>query len=178
MAAYAARYARALLEVLEANHADVEAAGGELGDFADAWQQSVELRNVFLDPSFPAAQKVALLDKLNGRLGMSQPVRNLLAVILNHERMDGFEEILSEFRGMVRSDLGIEKVEWTSARALNEEDRRAVESRIAELTGKRVEATFVEDAALLGGARLRMGSMVYDGSVRGRLDQLKEALVS
>ncbi len=176
MAAYASRYARALLDVLENSRADVEAASRELGDFADAWRESLALRNVFLDPSYTAAKKVEILDKLNERLGMSKPVRNFLAVIVNHDRMEGFEAIVSDFHAMVRAGLGIDKVEWTSARALNDEERRAVEAKIAGLTGRRVEASFVQDAGLLGGAQLRIGSTVYDGSVRGRLDQLKEML--
>jgi F-type H+-transporting ATPase subunit delta len=175
---YAARYARALLDVLESNRANVEAADRELGDFDDAWRESVPLRNVFLDPSFPAKQKVDLLDKLNGRLGMSKPVRNFLAVIVNHDRMEAFGEILGEFRRMLRGDLGIDKVEWSSVRALNEGEQRAVEAKIHELTGKRVEATFRHDPGLLGGAQLRIGSTVYDGSVRGRLEQMKEALAA
>ncbi len=176
--AYAARYARALLDVLESTGADVETASRELGDFASSWDESSALRNVFLDPSITAAKKVEILDKLNARIAMSKPVRNFLAVIVNHERMEGFGEILGEFHRMVRGDLGIDKVEWTTARALSSEERSAVEARIHELTGKRLEATFREDPALLGGARLRIGSTVYDGSVRGRLDQLKEQLAA
>ncbi len=177
-APYAARYARALLDVLELNHADAEAASRELDDFASAWDESRALRSVFLDPSIPAPKKVEILDKLNARLGMGKPVRNFLAVIVNHERMEGFQEILGEFHRMVRGDLGIDKVEWTTARPLSDGERSAVETRIHELTGKRLEATFREDPALLGGARLRIGSTVYDGSVRGRLDQLKEKLAT
>ncbi len=173
---YAARYARALLDVLEGSQADLEAANRELGDFDEAWCGSVALRNVWLDPSFPARQKVDLLDKLNGRLGLSGPVRNFLAVILNHERIGGWAEILGEFRKLLRGDLAIDKVEWTSARALGEAERREVEARIHALTGRGVEATFREDPALLGGARLQIGSTVYDASVRGRLDALKETL--
>lgn len=175
---YAARYARALLDVLEANKADVEAADRELGEFEAAWLESPGLKHVFVDPSIPAAKKVAILDRLNQRLGMSQPVRNLLAVIVNHERMEGFEAILSEFRRMMHAELGIDKVEWTSARPLNDDERRAVEQKVRELTGKRVEATFYDDPELLGGARLRIGSTIYDGSVRGRLDGLRERLMS
>ena len=175
---YASRYARALLDVLESNQADVEAASRELGDFADAWAESPALRSVFLDPSYTAAKKVDLLDKLNQRLAMSTPVRNFVAVIVNHERMEGFEHIVSDFHRMVRGDLGIDKVEWTSARALDEQQRQAVEAKIAELTGRRVEASFFEDAGLLGGAQLRIGSTVYDGSVRGRLDQLRHVLAA
>ena len=175
-ALYAARYARALLDVLETAHVDVEAASRELGDFAGAWSESAALRNVFLDPSYSAAKKVSLLDKLNARLGMGKTVRNFLAVVIDHERMEGFADIVGEFHRMMRGDLHIDKVEWTSARALSDGDRRAVEAKIAELTGKRVEATFRLDPGLLGGARLQIGSTVYDGSVRGRLAQVREKL--
>jgi F-type H+-transporting ATPase subunit delta len=90
--------------------------------------------------------------------------------------MEGFTEILDSFYAMVRGDLNIAKVEWVTARPLDEDARRGVEAKIAEMTGKRVEATFREDAALLGGARLQIGSVVYDGTVRARLDGLKEKL--
>jgi F-type H+-transporting ATPase subunit delta len=175
-APYAARYARALLDVLEGAGTDVEEAGEELGDFAAAWETSAALRDVFIDPSIPAAKRIEVLDKLNGRLGMSKPVRNFLAVIVNHERMEGFTEILDAFRAMARGDLNIAKVEWVTARPLDEAARRTIEAKIAEMTGKQVEATFREDAALLGGARLQIGSVVYDGTVRARLDGLKEKL--
>ena len=154
----------------------MEKASAELGDFAAAWETSDALRDVFIDPSIPAAKKIDILDKLNGRMGMSKPVRNFLAVIVNHERMEGFLEILGSFHAMVRGDLNVAKVEWVTARPLDEDTRRAVEAKIAEMTGKRVEATFREDSALLGGARLQIGSVVYDGTVRARLDGLKERL--
>ncbi|RRA48573.1 ATP synthase F1 subunit delta [Acidipila sp. EB88] len=175
---YAARYARALLDVVETNKIDPEAAGRELADLLDAWSESAALRNVFLDPSYAADKKISLLDKLNERLHMQKTLRNFIAVILRHERMEAFPEIVSEYDRMVRGDLKIARVEWTSARALSTEERGAIEQRIAELTGTRVEATFREDPALLGGARLQIGSVVYDGTVRGRLDQLKERLAS
>jgi F-type H+-transporting ATPase subunit delta len=185
-APYAPRYARALLDVLDktgpgaesgANHGpDVEKAQAELGDFAAAWDESPALREVFIDPSIPAAKKIEILDRLNQRLEMSKPVRNFLAVILNHERMEGFSEILHSFQAMVRGDLHVAKVEWITARPLPEDARRAVEAKIAEMTGKRVEATFRDDPAVLGGARLQIGSVVYDGTVRARLDGLKEKL--
>jgi F-type H+-transporting ATPase subunit delta len=185
-APYASRYARALLDVLEkpgraadpgAEHRmGVEKAQAELGDFAAAWDESPALRDVFVDPSITAAKKIEILDRLNQRLEMSKPVRNFLAVILNHERMEGFPEILSSFQAMVRGDLHVAKVEWITARPLSEDARRAVEVKIAEMTGKRVEATFRDDPAVLGGARLQIGSVVYDGTVRARLDGLKEKL--
>ena len=177
-APYATRYAHALLGVLESSGADIAAATRELDDFADAWRESAPLREVFLDPSVPAVQKVAVIDRLREPLGLSGPVRNFLAVIVNHGRMDGLEAILELFRGLARGDLHIARVEWTTARPVSEDERHTIEWRLGELTGGPVEATFREDPALLGGARLRVGSMVYDGSVRGRLDGLREKLMA
>ncbi len=176
--AYAARYARALVDVLEAGNWNLEEANALLSDFSAAWEGNPGLRHVFLDPSYTAEKKISLLDKLNERLHMTKPLRDFLAVVIKHERMEGFRDILGEFERMVRGDLGIDKVEWTSARPLDEDQRQAVQARIHELTGKRVEATFTTDPAMLGGARLRIGSTVYDGSVRGKLEQLKERLAA
>ena len=176
--AFAPRYAQALIDVLSSGGADLEAALGELRDFRATWDESEALRGVFVDPSIAAERKVAILDRLNERLGMTKPVRNFLAVIANHERMNGFEEIYEEFAELVRERLGIAQVEWTTARALKDGDRRAIEERIGRMTGKRIEAAFREDAALLGGARMRIGSTVYDGSVLGKLNRMREALAT
>ena len=178
MAAYASRYARALVDIVTANHLDGAAIESELEDFRAAWAGSAELRGIFTDPSFSAEKKVAVLDRLNTRLGMSPTVRNFLAVLANHNRMEGFEAVLAEVRREMNARLGVEEVEVTTARPLGAPARRALEARLAELSGARIRATFHEDRELVGGARLRVGSMVYDGSVRGRLDQLREKLAA
>lgn len=174
--AYAGRYARALVDALAGQ--DAEAADRELGWLEQAWKESAPLRSIFLDPSIKAGKKVEILDRLNERLGMSRTARNFVAVIVNHGRMEGFEAILREFRRLLRGETGVDKAEWTSARPLDEGERREVEARIHELTGRRIEAEFREDASLLGGARLRIGSTIYDGSVRGRLEALREKLAA
>lgn len=173
---YASRYARALLEVLESSQADLQAAVRGLEDFQAVWEQSGAMREVFLDPSVPEPQKIAVIDRMRERLGISTPVRNFLAVVIRHGRMEGFAEILAEFQSMVRGGLHVAKVEWTTARPVSEAERHKIEWRLGELTGGPVEATFRQDPSLLGGARLRIGSVVYDGSVRGRLEGLREKL--
>jgi F-type H+-transporting ATPase subunit delta len=178
MALYTARYARALAEIVTGRKLDAHTIDGELADFAAAWDESRDLRNVFLDPSFAAAKKVQILDRLVPRLGLSRVVRNFLAVLINHDRMEGFAEILSQYRGEIRTRLGIAQVEFTTARVLDEEERRAVVERVGALAGAEVEATFYQDPSLMGGALLRIGSTVYDGTVRGRLEQLKEKLAT
>lgn len=178
MAAHAAPYARALADVIAEAHLDLAQVESQLGDFAAAWRESAGLREIFLDPSFPIEEKVAILDKLNTRLEMMRQVRNFIAVLINHNRLDIFDEILRQFRHEMNRRLGISEVEVTTARGLDIAGRAALEAQIAGLTKSRIVATFHEDPSLLGGAIVRIGSTVYDGSVRGRLDRLEEELAS
>jgi F-type H+-transporting ATPase subunit delta len=178
MAAFAIRYARALADVIAEANLKVADIQAQLNDFGTAWHESPELREVFLDPSFPAEQKVAILDKLNGRLKMSQQARNFVAVLINHDRLGSFDEVMVEFGHEMYRRMGIAEVEVTTARKLDDAERRALEEQVAGLTKKQVTATFHEDSSLVGGAIVRVGSTVYDGSVRGRLDRLKDQLTA
>jgi len=176
MAAFTARYATALADVVFEQHLDPKAVHSQLNEFAAAWRESAGLREVFLDPSFPAARKVAIVDKMNERLGMSPQVRNFIAVLINHDRMEAFEEILSEFRHEMNARLNIAEVVVTSARKLDEGERKSLEEQAGRITGSAISAKFREDPSLIGGVILKVGSTVYDDSVRGRLTRLKEAL--
>jgi F-type H+-transporting ATPase subunit delta len=178
MAAFAARYARALVEVVAEAHLNASEIESQLGDFGAAWHESAELREVFLDPTFPAEQKVAILDKLNGRLKMSKQARNFIAVLIDHDRLGAFDEVVEEFGREMNRRLGISEVEVTTARALDQSERGALEAQVAALVKSQVSATFHEDSSLVGGVIVRVGSTVYDGSVRGRLERLEEQLAS
>jgi F-type H+-transporting ATPase subunit delta len=178
MSAFAARYARALADVVLEAHLNAGEIQNQLNDFAAAWHESAGLREVFLDPTFPSEQKVAILDKMNARLGMAQQARNFIAVLINHGRIHALDEVLREFQHEMNARLGISEVLVTTARALDDKERRSLEAQIAEMTNSRVSATFQEDSSLLGGVIVRVGSTVYDGSVRGRLSRLKEELAA
>lgn len=178
MAIYASRYARAFADVIFEEHLDPKDAQRQLADFQAAWNESRELREFFLDPSFPVEQKVELLDKLNGKLGMAQPTRNFIAVLIRHNRMAGFPDVAAEFGREVNRRLGIHEAKVVSARALGDDERRDLEKQIATLTGGQVEAQYEVDSSLLGGVVVQTGSTVYDGSVRGRLDRLREQLTA
>ncbi|MGB7133697.1 MAG: ATP synthase F1 subunit delta [Acidobacteriaceae bacterium] len=178
MASFGSRYARALADVLFESHEDPRAAQSQLADFGAAWHESSELRDFYLDPSFPTGQKVALLDKLNAKLGMSPHVRNFLAVLIRNDHIAGFDDVVQELRREVNQRLGISEAKVISARPLDEAERRELVQQIAGLTGGQVEARFEEDSSLIGGAVVQVGSTVYDGSVRGRLDRLREVLTA
>lgn len=178
MSSFASRYARALADVIFESSLDAKAVQQQLNDFAAAWHESRQLREFLLDPSFSVEDRVAFLDKLNAKLKMSLQARNFIAVLIRNNRIAGLDDVLAEFRRELNQRLGISEAKVISARKLEETERRELEKQIAGLTGGTVEAQYEEDSSLLGGAVVQVGSTVYDGSVRGRLDRLREELTS
>jgi F-type H+-transporting ATPase subunit delta len=179
MSVFAARYARALADVVldaKLNTAEVEQ---QLEDFAATFAGSKDLRELLLNPSISAQKRVAILDKINGRVGCGPQVRNFLAVLITHERLGALDEILEEYRQEMNRRLSISDAEVVTARPLEDQERAELEGQVSVLAGhNKVNATFREDKSLIGGAIVRIGSTIYDGSVRGRLERLKERLVS
>jgi F-type H+-transporting ATPase subunit delta len=179
MAVFAARYARALADVVldaKLNTTEVEQ---QLEDFAATFAGSKDLKELLLNPSISAQKRVAILDKINGRVGCGPQVRNFLAVLIRHERLGALGEILEEYRQEMNRRLSISDAEVVTARPLEDQERAALEGQVSVLAGhNKVNATFREDKSLIGGAIVRIGSTIYDGSVRGRLERLKERLVS
>ena len=178
MAAFAARYASAFLDVITAAKLDTAAIDQQLTDFLGTWDGSLELRSFFTNPAVPALQKVAFLDKLNEKLGLRKELRNLLAVLIDNDRIGAVAEVAQAYRRLLQNQLGIRQAEIVTARELTTEERTSLVAEIGKLAGSQIEASFKLDAAILGGTVVRIGSTVYDGSVRGRLDRLKEALTA
>jgi F-type H+-transporting ATPase subunit delta len=178
MAAFVARYASAFLEVITAAKLDTAAIDRQLTDFLATWDGSSELREFFVNPAIPDVQKVGLLDKLNAKLGLQKELRNLIAVLIDNGRIVSVIEVAQVYRRLLQQQLGIQQAEIVTARALSEGERTALAVEIGKLAGSRVEAHFKLDPAILGGTVARIGSTVYDGSLRGRLERLKEELVS
>ena len=175
---FAPKYAHAFANAAAAAGLDVAVAQQQMRDFAETLDGSAELREVLMDPSIPSDQKLAVVDGLAERLGMYREVRNFVAVIIDHQRLGEFNEIVSEYHRVADAGLGVADVAITSARELNPDDRRELEQQVAKLAGSRVRVKYAQDAALLGGAVVTIGSTVYDGSVRGQLQQMKQALIS
>jgi F-type H+-transporting ATPase subunit delta len=178
MSAFAARYARAFADVVLSAKLDPARVEQELNDFAVTFRGSKDLQQLLLNPSLPAARRVSILDTVNRRIGCGPLVRNFLAVLISHERLHALDEVLPEFRAEMNRRLSISDAEVVTARPLQAEERAKLEKEVAELAGTRVNATFRQDKSLIGGAVVRIGSTIYDGSVRGRLERLKERLVT
>jgi F-type H+-transporting ATPase subunit delta len=178
MAAFAARYARAFADVVASARLDAAALDRQLNDFLGTWDGSAELRELFVNPAVPATQKVAILDKLNEKLGLQKELRNLLAVLINNDRIGLVHEVAAAWRAEMQERLGIRQAEIVTARELSGKERDDLIAGVGKLAGSRIEATFKLDDSIIGGTVVRIGSTVYDGSVRGRLERLKEALIA
>jgi F-type H+-transporting ATPase subunit delta len=178
MSVLSLRYAHAFASVAAASHLNVAAAQQQLSDFSGTLAGSRELREVLMNPSIANEQKLKVLDAIAGRIGMFPQVRNFIAVIMNHQRLDELDEILTEYHAVADDQSGLTEAEVTSARPLNDNDRAELEAQVQKLAGGRIRTTYSQDATLLGGAVVRIGSTVYDGSIRAQLQQLKQKLVN
>ena len=178
MAAFVGRYATAFLEVVTAAHLDTGALDRQLTDFLATWDGSRELREFLMNPAVSSTQKVVVLDKLNAKLGMQKELRNLIAVLINNDRIGGVNEVAAAYRKLLQEQLGIKPAEITTARELSKDEQNKLVAEVGKLAGARIDASFKLDPAILGGTVVRIGSTVYDGSVRGRLERLKETLIA
>jgi F-type H+-transporting ATPase subunit delta len=178
MAAFVSRYAHAFADVVTQQKLDVEALDRILDDFLKTWEGSGELRGFYVNPAIAVAEKIQFLDQLNKKLGMPKEMRNLIAVLIRNDRVGMVVDVIAAYRAELKARQGIRQAEIVTARALGEAERSELAAGVEKLAGSRIEANFKLDASILGGAVVRIGSTVYDGSVRGRLERLKEALIA
>ena len=178
MASVASTYARAFADVVFSAHLDAARAIGGLRQIALLLSGSVELRRVWENPAVPADQKRKLLDAIVQREGIDKPVRNLIAVLMDHRRLPFLPRIIEQRGKELDARLGFAEAQVSSARELGAGEKRALESQIEKTTGKKVRASYGLDPSLLGGAVVRIGSTIYDGSVKGQLERIKEAISS
>jgi F-type H+-transporting ATPase subunit delta len=174
MASVASTYARAFADVVLSEKLDAQRATGELRRIARMLTESSDLRRVWENPAIPAEQKRRLLDAIAKRDGVEKPVRNLVAVLIDHRRVPYLDGVIQQ----LDARLGFAEAEIISARELGDAEKRSLETQVAKLTGKKVRAKFGQDSSLLGGVVVRVGSTIYDGSVKGQLEKIKEAISS
>jgi F-type H+-transporting ATPase subunit delta len=177
MASVTNTYARAFVDVVFDRRLDAGRAARELYSLAQLVASSKPLREVFEAPSIPPKQKRGLLDAIVAREGISREVRNFIAVLMDHRRIAFLSAIVKEFEHEMDRRLGFAEAEVISARELGESERRALEAQVEKLSGKKVRPRYSRDESLRGGAVVKLGSTIYDGSVKGRLERLREQLV-
>jgi F-type H+-transporting ATPase subunit delta len=169
-------YARAFADVVFDSRLDPAKTLKEAQDLAELVAANKQLRDVWATPSIPAAQKRAVLDAIVQREGISRTVRNFVAVLMDHRRIGFLAAIVKQFELELDARMGFAEAQITSAHELGETERATLESHVQAMMGKKVRARYLRDASLLGGAVVRIGSTIYDGSVEGQLERIREVL--
>ena len=169
------QYATALADIaLEQGAADP--VKKQLADFGAAYAESSELRNILSSPAVERVTKHGVLEKIAARLGASRIVRNFLFVVTDNQRTHLLPEILQTFDTVIRQRQGMAEAEVTSAAELTAAQKTTLQQTLERLTGKKIQAKYSLDPGLLGGAVVRIGDTIYDGSVRNRLNQMRARL--
>ena len=177
MAAVTARYARALADVVFEQKLDAQKVVGEVRAIEAALSESPALRHTWDNPAVQMPAKIKVLDAIIAKLGGSRVTRNFIALLIEHRRVRQLKEIHAQFEAEVNERLGIADAGVTTVRTLGADEKRALESQVAKITGKKIRASYATDKNVLGGTVVKVGSTVYDGSVRGQLQRLKQQLI-
>jgi F-type H+-transporting ATPase subunit delta len=176
MASVTNTYARAFADVVIDRRLDAGKVLSEAQSLAGLVASSKELREVWEAPSIPAEQKRNLLDAIVAREKMSRELRNFIAVLIDHRRINFLAAVIKQFEHELNQRMGFAEAEITSARELADGERRALEAEVEKLIGRKVRAHYSQDASILGGATVKVGSTIYDGSVKGQLEKIREQL--
>lgn len=174
--AVANRYARALADVVSQG-GDYRAVLGELKNFHAAYQESADLRDVFDTPAVSLEKKVKVLEAILARLEVSKVTASFLRVLVTNYRIGMLGDICTAFARIANERLGVVEVKVLSATSLSEAEQQSLRARFEEVTRKQVAMEFSQDGGLLGGILARIQSTVYDGSVRGNLERIREQLL-
>ena len=173
--AVATRYAAALADVaLEQKIGD--RAKRDLAAFVDAFFSAADLRIYLESPAVARDAKQAVIEKVAAKMDLAPAVRNFVALLVDRRRTELLREIQQSFETELNERLGIAQAEVTSARELSSAERKLLTAALERRIGKQIKASFGEDAGLIGGTVVRVGSTVYDGSVREQLTRLREQL--
>lgn len=171
------QYANALADVALAQGA-ADAALKQLSDFAAAFEVSSELRNFLTSPGVPREAKHGVIEKIAARIGAGKIIRNFLFVIADHQRTHIVPEILTTFQDVIRQRQGTAEAEISSAIELSAAQKKKFSQALERLTGKRIQAKYSLDPSLMGGAVVRVGDTIYDGSVRNSLNEMRARLAA
>ena len=177
MAAVTARYARAFADVVFEQKLDAQKVEGEVRAIETALNESPALRHTWDNPAVPNPTKFKVLDAVIKVIAGQRVTRNFIALLIERRRIRNLKEVREQFEAEVNERMGIADAAVTSVRTLADDEKRALEAQVAKITGKKIRASYSTDKSVLGGSVVKVGSTVYDGSVRGQLERLKQQLI-
>ncbi len=178
--AIASRYARALADIVFSPGAPLapQQALEEIKSFEALIASSPEFKTILLSPAASAAKKRNLINRFSAQLSISKTVTHFLCVVIDHRRISMLGEIRQTFEAQIDERTGVVSAQISSARPLEEGEQLAIEGALARMTGKQIRSQYAVDPDLIGGITARVGSRMFDGSVRGQLAMMRRKLVN
>jgi F-type H+-transporting ATPase subunit delta len=170
------RYARALADVVVERN-EISEVTKELINFERMMSENPQLRDVFASPVIAAERKRAVLHELLARIGPRQTTANFLRVLLDKSRLHDLDQMLNALSRELDVRMNVVSAEVTTAREIGQQEKAALQSQLKAATGKEVRLQFRTDPAIIGGVVARIGSLVYDGSIKNQLAQMKRRLM-
>lgn len=173
----ARRYSTALADVV-LKQGEAEAVKGELENWGGLFRENSDLQTVFGNPAIAHTNKERVLNELIAKAKPSRTIANFLKVLLRNGRLGDIADISARFGTILEERSGIVSAEIISARNLPAGERAEFEKNLGKITGKKVHVNYTVDKGIIGGVVTRIGSTVYDGSVKTKLENLREQLVN
>jgi F-type H+-transporting ATPase subunit delta len=173
----ARRYAVALADVV-LKSGETETIKNELKIWEDLIKSNNNLQTAFANPAIAHTGKEKVLEGLLAKTKPSKTTANFLRVLLRNSRLTELGAINEKFASVLDERGGIVAAEVISARPLSEVEKAEFQTNLTKMTGKKVNLNFKTDENIIGGVVTRVGSTVYDSSVKTQLENLKQQLVS
>ena len=178
MASFVGIYARALADVVIDRKLDANRVTEELNSLETFLRESADLRTIWDTPSVGSEQKLKLLDAIAKKARLLSEIRNFAAVLISNGRIHAFNQIAREAIAQINEQLGIANAEIISTRELGAEEKHRLEAQVAKAAGKKLRVRYSLDLGLVGCVLVKVGSTVYDGSVRGQLQRIREQIIA
>lgn len=169
------KYARALADVALENRIH-EQVLRELSAVDQLLKTHKDLRETFANPAIPLAAKRGIMEELGRRMSLSKVVVNFVLVLLEKARIHQFEQMAGAYQRVLDERQGIIQADVFSVQAVNDSVKRRLHDAVSGLTGKRVKMNYQQDASLIGGIKMQIGSTVFDGSIRTQLEEIRKRL--
>ncbi|HUG30675.1 MAG TPA: ATP synthase F1 subunit delta [Candidatus Limnocylindria bacterium] len=169
------RYAEAAFEL--ATRDDALDAYGDGFDLAASMLAGDDVLSILRNPARPLSERIELVDTLLAKR-VPDPVRKLVGLLVQRGKVDSLPNVVAEYRRLLNKERGVVEAVATTAVALDASETKALASKVAKMTGRTVDLRVEVDEALIGGLTVRVGDTLYDASVRGRLERLRERLVA
>ncbi len=169
------RYAKALLN-LAGSKKNIEEVGDQMTEVASLFQEDASLRNIMLDPNIGREKRMAVIGELTEKMECQEIVTKYCRYLTARNRFDIIAEISSAYNTLASEKLGKATASVIVAQKLSNKEEKNLQKQLSAYTGKKILLTMEVDPSILGGAITSIDSLVLDGSIKNKLNLIRETI--